>query len=123
MNIHVCLGYHAIHPYRLNATLWAKIKQHVRPEDLRGPVEKSVDVPLAVDMVRLAYDGAYGTGIIVSGDGDFVKAVEAVRAKNIRVQNANFLNLDRKGSAIRSACNSFIPLTPKSLSDCLLSFS
>jgi uncharacterized LabA/DUF88 family protein len=41
--------------------------------------EKGVDVMLAVDLVRLAMEGAYDVAILLSGDGDLVPAVETVR--------------------------------------------
>jgi uncharacterized LabA/DUF88 family protein len=54
-------------------------------------VEKGVDVNLAVDMVRMAYQNSYDTAIIVSGDGDFSSAVEAVKnaGKNVELAYPN----------------------------------
>lgn len=43
------------------------------------PVEKGVDVKLAVDMLRLAYSNAYEIAILVSGDADFVLAIKAAQ--------------------------------------------
>ncbi|MQA16918.1 MAG: NYN domain-containing protein [Pseudonocardiaceae bacterium] len=40
--------------------------------------EKGVDVALAVDMVRLAIEGAYDVGVVVSADTDLLPALEAV---------------------------------------------
>jgi uncharacterized LabA/DUF88 family protein len=42
-------------------------------------VEKGVDVNIAVDMLELAYRNTYDTGILVSNDGDFVRAIKAVK--------------------------------------------
>ena len=42
------------------------------------PQEKGVDVLLAVDFVRLAMQGAYDAGILMSHDTDLVPALEAV---------------------------------------------
>ena len=42
------------------------------------PQEKGIDVALAVDFVRLAIDGAYDVGVIVSHDTDLMPAVETV---------------------------------------------
>lgn len=42
-------------------------------------VEKGVDVQLAVDMVRLAVADTYDVAILISADGDFAPAVEAVK--------------------------------------------
>src|SRR3989344_5381845 len=40
---------------------------------------KEDDIHLAVDMVKLAYNNAYDTAVLVSSDGDFVPAVLAVK--------------------------------------------
>ena len=52
--------------------------------------EKGVDVHLAVQMLEHAFDNQYDTAILVSQDGDFVPAVEAVRRLHKRVENADF---------------------------------
>ena len=38
-------------------------------------VEKGVDIMVATDMLRLAWDNLYDVAILVSGDGDFAYAV------------------------------------------------
>lgn len=43
--------------------------------------EKQVDVYLATQIVALAYENAYDIGIIVSGDEDFIPAIEVVQQK------------------------------------------
>jgi uncharacterized LabA/DUF88 family protein len=54
-------------------------------------VEKAVDVTLAVDMVRMAYQNSYDTAVVVSGDGDFSAAVEVVKnaGKNVEFAYPN----------------------------------
>lgn len=42
------------------------------------PREKGIDVALAVDFVRLAIEGAYDVGILMSGDTDLKPALEFV---------------------------------------------
>lgn len=42
------------------------------------PREKGIDVALAIDLVRLAIEGHYDVGILVSGDTDLKPALEAV---------------------------------------------
>ena len=42
-------------------------------------VEKGVDVQMSVDMLQLAVTNTYDVAIIISGDGDFAPAVEAVK--------------------------------------------
>ncbi|MHA1916410.1 MAG: NYN domain-containing protein, partial [Promethearchaeota archaeon] len=44
-----------------------------------GVVEKKVDIRIAIDMVSLAYENAYDTAVLVSGDGDFLPVVKKVK--------------------------------------------
>ncbi len=53
---------------------------------------KEDDIHLAVDMVKLAYNDAYDTAILVSSDGDFVPAVQAIKEKGKNVENIGFEN-------------------------------
>jgi uncharacterized LabA/DUF88 family protein len=47
--------------------------------------EKGIDVQIAVDLIRLATQGAYQTAIVFSRDTDLVPAIEAIRQiKTIR---------------------------------------
>lgn len=55
-------------------------------------VEKGIDVTLAVDSLSLAYENAYDTALIVSGDGDYAELVEAIKRKGKRVESAMFKN-------------------------------
>ena len=70
--------------------------------DKRLGREKAVDVQLAVDLVRLK--DIYDVAIIVSGDQDYVPAVEAVKDYGKRVVNVAFLKENGSilpGGAIR----------------------
>lgn len=53
---------------------------------------KEDDIHLAVDMVKLAYNDAYDTAILVSSDGDFVPAIIVVKEKGKKVENIGFEN-------------------------------
>ena len=55
-------------------------------------VEKGIDVAIAVESLSLAYEDAYDTALIVSGDGDYVELVEALKRKGIHVECAMFKN-------------------------------
>jgi uncharacterized LabA/DUF88 family protein len=44
-----------------------------------GAIEKKVDINIALDIISLAYENAYDTAILVSGDGDFVPVVAKVK--------------------------------------------
>lgn len=62
-------------------------------EDKLGS-EKTVDVNLAVDMFRLSNN--YDLAILVSGDQDYVPAVQAVKDMGKRVVNVSFKKEDGK---------------------------
>ena len=44
-------------------------------------VEKGVDIMLATDMLKYAWDDLYDIGIVVSGDGDYTYAIKAIKEK------------------------------------------
>lgn len=52
-----------------------------------GVIEKKVDINIAIDIISLAYEDAYDTAVLVSGDGDFVPVVRKVKEleKNVEV--------------------------------------
>ncbi len=39
-------------------------------------IEKKIDIQIAIDVISLAYENAYDTAALVSGDGDFVPVIE-----------------------------------------------
>ncbi len=41
--------------------------------------EKGMDTAIVTDMIRLAWEGRWDLAVLVSGDGDFVRAVEALK--------------------------------------------
>ena len=51
---------------------------------------KEDDIHLAVDMVKLAFNNAYDTAILVSSDGDFNPAVKAVKEIGKNIENIGF---------------------------------
>lgn len=53
-------------------------------------VVKGDDINIATDMVGLAYENAYDTAILVSGDGDFVPAIKRVQKLGKSVENVYF---------------------------------
>jgi len=53
-------------------------------------VEKGVDVALAVDLVGMAWEDAYDTAIVVSGDSDYVGAIRMVMNKGRNVEVVAF---------------------------------
>ena len=73
--------------HRKQSQSWSKDGSKVITRRLRYPQtwpqeqsqEKGIDVALAVDFVRLAIDGAYDVGVIMSTDNDLLPALETVR--------------------------------------------
>jgi len=49
-------------------------------------VQKRVDILLAVELVRLSWSKGIGTAILVTGDSDFVPAVEAAKDAGVLIQ-------------------------------------
>ena len=52
--------------------------------------EKGVDVAIATDMIKLAWEDVYDWAVLVSSDRDFVPAVEFLNAKGRKVLHAGF---------------------------------
>ena len=50
-------------------------------------IEKKVDIKFAIDIISLAYENAYDTAVLISGDGDFIPVVKKVKEldKNVEV--------------------------------------
>ena len=57
-----------------------------------GFIEKGIDIALATDLISLAWEGAFNTAVIVSGDSDFLDAVRRVKQKGRKVEIASFRN-------------------------------
>jgi len=53
---------------------------------------KEDDIQLAVDMVKLAYNNAYDTAVLVSSDGDFVPVIQTIKEIGKNVENIGFEN-------------------------------
>jgi uncharacterized LabA/DUF88 family protein len=72
--------------------------------------EKRVDTRLAADLIRYAANGAYDAAVLVSGDDDFVPAVEAVNALGKQVWVATW-SADELSSDLRVRCFGHIHLS------------
>ena len=59
---------------------------------MRGDVavEKGIDIMLATDLLRFAWENLYDVAILVSGDGDFSYAVQAVKDMGKHVEVVAF---------------------------------
>jgi uncharacterized LabA/DUF88 family protein len=51
-----------------------------------GAIEKKVDIKIAIDIISLAYENAYDTAVLVSGDGDFIPVVKKVKELDKKVE-------------------------------------
>jgi uncharacterized LabA/DUF88 family protein len=77
-------------------------------------VEKAVDVFLAVDFVSLAISDAYDAAYLLTADGDYTPAVEAVRKLGKKVYAVSPLS----GAQLARTVNSFIHLPVAWFDDC-----
>jgi len=81
-------------------------------------VVKGDDIHMAVDMVMLSKNNSYDTAILVSGDGDFVPAVQAVQSFGKHVENAYF----KSGHSwhLRQTCDSSKLMDRNFIQNCIL---
>jgi ferredoxin len=63
--------------------------------------EKGVDAAIVTDLLLLAWQGGYDVAVLVSGDADFIPAVEHVQAKGLKVVNASW---SRHGFELKKTC-------------------
>jgi uncharacterized LabA/DUF88 family protein len=81
-------------------------------------IQKGVDTRLAVDLVVMAVTGHYDVGILISGDKDFVEAVNFVKEHtHKRIENA-FVLWRGWDKELREAADVRTILTEEFLSDC-----
>ena len=71
--------------------------------------EKGVDVAIATDMIKLAWEDAYDWAMLVSSDRDFIPAVEFLNAKGRKVLHAGF---PPRGSQLATKCWGSLDLRP-----------
>ncbi len=71
-------------------------------------VEKGIDVAIAVESLSLAYENVFDTALLVSGDGDYVELVEALKRRGKHVECAMFRN--QSAGILLEYCDVFLPL-------------
>ncbi len=79
---------------------------------MRGDVavEKGVDIMLATDVLRMAWENLYDVAIVVSGDGDFAYALQAAKNYGRHIEVAAFpSNLSWELAQIADRCEYFEP--------------
>ena len=69
--------------------------------DMRGTVEKGIDVRIATDMIRLAWIDNYDVAVLASSDRDFIPVVEFLETRNIKVIHCTF---PQQGLELARAC-------------------
>ena len=74
-------------------------------------VEKGVDVAISIDMLSMAHKNIYDVAILVSCDGDYVKAVDAVKETGKHVEIACF----QKAYQLRQCADKVIHLDKTTL--------
>jgi uncharacterized LabA/DUF88 family protein len=93
------------------SSLEAMVRRH---SDVVTLKEKAVDIMLAVDLIRLAYEDRYDAAYILSADGDFSPAAEAAQDFGRTVYAASM----DVGYALRKAVKTYIHLRDDWLKDC-----
>jgi uncharacterized LabA/DUF88 family protein len=83
----------------------------------RYHVEKETDVNLAVDMVVGAYQNRYDTAILIGGDTDIRRAVEAAQGLGKKVVWAHF-RTQQHSQQLYQLCDDHIVLDEKFLRTC-----
>lgn len=78
--------------------------------------DKGTDVRLAIDMVASAYEDHYDTAILVSGDSDYIDAVNIVKARGKHVENA--IASHGKSLQLVQASDKFIGLDKNFMKNC-----
>lgn len=73
-----------------NLVLCKLLRRKVQGTNQYYYIIKEDDIHMAIDLVKGAYKNLYDVAIVVSGDGDFVPAVKAVREEKKVVENAYF---------------------------------
>jgi len=77
---------------------------------------KGDDIYIATDMIVLATKNAYDTAVLVSGDGDFVPAVNAVQEMGKKVEN-----YFKSGHSwhLRQTCDRSVLMDKKFITNCI----
>jgi len=70
-------------------------------KELIRTVEKGIDTSIAIELFHYALDNVYDKAVLVSGDEDFVPAVEYIQRRGNQIIHAGFKN---KAFALKKAC-------------------
>jgi len=89
------------------------------PPDGGPPVQKGVDMRVALHMVKLAYNNAYDIAILVTGDADLVEAVRTVKELGKQVEYICYPNVMRARALVR-ASDVTVEINEEWLKDCVV---
>lgn len=81
------------------------------------PYEKGIDIKMATDMLIHAFRGNYEIAVLVSGDNDFVDAIQAVKDLGKHVEVALF-GSGSSSQQLRDVGDKTITLDDRFLTDC-----
>jgi uncharacterized LabA/DUF88 family protein len=102
-------------PTKIDAGVFGDLSDIARRHaDATVFVEKAVDVFLAIDFVTMAIGDAYDAAYLLTADGDYTPAVEAVRKLGKKVYAASPMS----GAQLAKAVNAFIRLPRDWFADC-----
>ncbi len=102
-------------PTRIDSRVYQELHQIAKDRQHTTTfVEKAVDVMIAVDMVVMSERNEFDAAYLLSADGDFTPAVEAVRNQGKKVYAAS----PAMGAQLGAAVNSFIPIARDWFDDC-----
>ena len=62
------------------------IKTSFDKKTSKTAIEKKIDVKIAIDIISLAYENAYDTAVLVSGDGDFLPVIKKLKKLNKNIE-------------------------------------
>lgn len=96
-----------------NLVLCKLIKRKIKGTEKFYYIIKEDDIHLAADMIKGAYENLYDAAVLVSGDGDFVPAVNIVKERGKKVENAYFKQT--LSWNLKNNCNTSIKLTKEIL--------
>ena len=89
------------------------LKRNITGTDKFYYIIKEDDIHMAVDIVENACDDNFDMAILVSGDGDFVPAVQSVKKKSKIVKNIYFKNSSSRN--LKNFCDESLELTKQIL--------
>ncbi|MCH8151710.1 MAG: NYN domain-containing protein [Planctomycetes bacterium] len=82
-----------------------------------GYVEKGVDVMLATDMLILGHKDRYDVAVLISSDGDYRHAIEAVKFEFGKEVELHQVEASKAYSLIM-ACSRYCPISRKLIDSC-----